>query len=205
VKQGALLVCAMPVAVEVPGLDAHVPEVPDGRLVLLEGGLAPAKASLARTLGRSAAAQGRAVTLLSTRGAGPDAGAEGLRVEATERWPSAPAPPGNDVVVDSFSLLALDASPAEVAARVRSLRQAAARDGRIAVLVLDDGHLQPAALAACHHLADGVIQFLARDDADGLVTFLRIPKWMDGAGVDKNLFYTFTGRQMLIDTRRRVT
>ena len=52
--------------------------------------------------------------------------------------------------------------------------------------------------------ADGVVQFLSRDDADGPVTYLRIPKWMDGAGADKNLFYTFTGRQILIDTRRRV-
>jgi KaiC/GvpD/RAD55 family RecA-like ATPase len=192
----------MPVAVEVPGLDAYLPEVPDGRLVLLEGGLAPAKGHLARQLGRTAAAQGRPVALLTTRGAED---ADGLRVQPVTAWPAAGAPPGHDLVVDSFSLLALDASPAEVAQRVRALRDACARDGRIAILVLDDGHLDAAARAACHHLADGVVQFLSRDDPEGLVPYLRVPKWMDGAGVDKNLFYGFTGRQILIDTRRRVT
>lgn len=191
----------MPVAVEVPGLDVYVPEVPDGRLVLLEGDLGPAKASLARRLARTAAAQGRPVTLLTTRGAEQE---EGVRVEPVAAWPAGGAPAGHDLVVDSFSLLALDATPAEVAARVRTLRDACARDGRIAVLVLDDGHLGPAARAACHHLADGVVQFQVREDPDGPVRYLRVPKWMDGA-VERNLYYSFTDRHILIDTRRRVT
>lgn len=191
----------MPVAVEVAGLDFYVPEVPDGRVILLEGDLSPAKAHLARRIARTAAAAGRSVTLLSTRGG---EAANGLAVQDVDEWPALGQPAG-DLVVDSFSLLALDASPAAVADRMRAIRRTCQRDGGIAVLVLDEGQLEPAARAACHHLADGVIQFLARDDADGPITYLRIPKWMERAGADKNLFYGFDGHQILIDTRRRVT
>lgn len=194
----------MPVAVEVPGLDAYVAAVPDGRIVLLEGGLAPAKSSLARRLGRTAAAAGRPTLLLTTRGAEASLEVEGLSVQAVDTWPTA-WPDDQDLVVDSFSLLALGSAPTVLAGRLRNLREACIRQGRIAVLVLDDGHLDVAARAVCHHLADGVIQFLSRDDSEGLVSYLRIPKWMDGGAFDRNLFYGFTGRQILIDTRRRVT
>lgn len=192
----------MPVAIEVPGLDAFTPEVPDGRVILLEGDLSPAKGHLARRIGRTAAEAKRPVALLTTRGGET---VEGLTVHDISAWPAHGHPDGQDLVVDSFSLLALDATPSVVADRVRAIRRDCQRNGRIAVLVLDDGQLSPAARAACHHLADGVIQFLVRDDADGPVSYLRIPKWMDRAGAEKNLFYGFDGRQMLIDTRRRVT
>jgi len=193
----------MPVAIEVPGLDAFAPEVPDGRVLLLEGDLSPAKGHLARRIGRTAAASTRPVALLTTRGGEP--AEAGVAVHDVAQWPAHGHPDGHDLVIDSFSLLALDAPASTVAERVRAIRRDCQRNGRIAVLVLDDGQLAPAARAACHHLADGVIQFLVRDDSDGPVTFLRIPKWMDRAGADKNLFYGFDGRQILIDTRRRVT
>lgn len=192
----------MPVAIEVPGLDAFTPEVPDGRVVLLEGDLSPAKGHLARRIARAAAEAKRPVVLLTTRGG---EAADGVAVHEVSTWPTDGPPAGPDLVVDSFSLLALETSPLVVADRVRAMRLACQRNGSIAVLVLDDGQLGPAARAACHHLADGVIQFLVRDDADGPVPYLRIPKWMDRAGAGKNLFYGFDGRQMMIDTRRRVT
>jgi KaiC/GvpD/RAD55 family RecA-like ATPase len=191
----------MPVAIEVPGLDAFAAEIPDGRVVLLEGDLSPAKGHLARRIARTAAEAKRPVTLLTTRGEACD----GVQVREAEEWPSDGHPTDQDLVVDSFSLLALGHAPGQVADRLRAIRRSCQKGARIAVLVLDDGLLDPASRAACHHFADGVIQFHVRDDSDGPVTFLRIPKWMDRAGADKNLFYGFDGRQMLIDTRRRVT
>jgi archaellum biogenesis ATPase FlaH len=193
----------MPVAIEVPGLDAFAPEVPDGRVLLLEGDLSPAKGHLARRIGKTAAAGKRPVALLSTRGG--ESIPDGVALHDLAAWPAHGHPDDHDLVIDSFSLLSMEASPTVVAERMRAIRRDCQRHGRIAVLVLDDGQLDPAARSACHHLADGVIQFLTRDDSDGPVSFLRIPKWMDRAGADKNLFYGFDGRQILIDTRRRVT
>lgn len=191
----------MPVAIEVPGLDVYAPEVPDGCVVILEGDMSPAKGHLARRIARTATEGHRPVAVLSTRGGESVVGAA---VQDLEHWPSTGHPAGHDLVIDSFSLLALDTPAAAVAERVRAIRQGCRRDGRIAVLVLDDGQLSTAASAACHHLADGVIQFLARDDADGPVPYLRIPKWMERAALERNLFYGFNGNQILIDTRRRV-
>jgi len=188
----------MPIPVEVPGLDAFIPEVPEGRLVLLEGGLAPAKSALARRVLATAQSQGRAVRLLSTRPA------EGETLPATEvsSWPS--EWPAADVAVDSFSLLHLGTGAAEVADRLRRMRKACAANGTVAVLVLDDGQMEPAAVAAAHHLADGVVQFRARDDPEGAIPYLRVPKWMARGGTERNVYYGFDGEALLVDTRRRV-
>lgn len=191
----------MPVAIDVPGLDFYTPEVPDGRVVVLEGDLAPAKGHLARRIAKSAAAGKRPVALVTTRGGEI---ADGVAVHDVADWPAEGHPTGHDLVIDSFSLLSLGHGPAAVADRVRAIRRDCQRGGRIAVLVLDEGQLDAASRSACHHLADGVIQFLVREDADGPVPYLRIPKWMERGGADKNLFYGFDGRQILIDTRRRV-
>src|SRR5688500_15851078 len=175
----------MPVAIEVPGLEFYAPEVPDGRIVILEGDLSPAKGHLARRIAKTAAAGKRPVAIVTTRGGEP---ADGIALHDVAGWPKQGHPVGHDLVIDSFSLLSLGSEPAQVADRVRAIRRDCQRDGRIAVLVLDDGQLDPAARSACHHLADGVIQFLVREDADGPVPYLRIPKWMERGGADKNLF-----------------
>jgi KaiC/GvpD/RAD55 family RecA-like ATPase len=193
----------MAIAVEVPGLDQFVQEIPDGRLLLLEGGLAPAKNHLARHLGQTASRAGRPVTLVSTR-TEAKAKQEALRLLEVEEWPDLASEVGRDLVIDSFSLLAMDQKPSEVAERLRRLRHACAQKGSVAVLVLDDGQLDAQAQAVCHHLADGVIQFRIREDPEGPVAFLRVPKWMDRQAVERNIYYGFDGRNLLIDTRRRV-
>lgn len=189
----------MPLPVEVAGLDAVAPEVPDGRVLLIEGGATRAKAGLLHRLARTSADGGRKPLLITTR-AEPDSPVEAREVSS---WP-AQWPDGRDVFVDSFSLLALDAKPLDVADRIRAIRRSCLASGAIAALVLDDGQLDPAATAAARHIADGIIQFQARDDPEGPVPFLRVPKWMDGGGADRNLYYGFDGRHLLIDTRRRV-
>ena len=195
----------MPVPLDVPGLDIYAPEVPDGRVVLLQGGPGPAKSALARRLADAAAAGGRTAEVWST-GGNASAGSEGAAratVRDVQEWPGH-WPAGTDVVVDSFSLLALGSSPSEVASRLRAIRTACGPGGNVAVLVLDDGQMDAASLAVAHHLADGIIQFQERDDPEGPIPFLRIPKWMGKAGPGKNLYYGYDGATILIDTRRRV-
>jgi hypothetical protein len=54
------------------------------------------------------------------------------------------------------------------------------------------------------HLSDGYLQFHAREGPEGVLRFLRIPKWMDGKFVDRNIYYEFDGKRIAIDLRRRV-
>ena len=193
----------MPVSIEVPGLDAFAPEVPDGRLVILEGGPDPAKSHLARRLATSSAQGGRDVQLWATAPGQSPLDVGDVAAREVETWPEE-WPDGHDVVVDSFSLLATELAAGEVADRLRAIRRSCGRSGTVAVLVLDDGQLAPGPLSVTHHFADGIMQFHSRDDADGPVNFLRIPKWMGRAGLGKNLYYGFDGENILIDTRRRV-
>ena len=193
----------MPVAVQVPGLEHLLRDVPDGRLVVLEGDVAPAKSHFARTLAKSAVAAGRDTALVSTRPRGHEL--PGLRVLAASEWPDIKAVPGRDLVVDSFSLLCAGAPLADTVTRLRALgRHARERDG-IAVAVVDTGQLDAATMAAIHHLADGLMLFRAREDDDGLVPYIRVPKWMDRTAFDRNIYYGFDGQDILVDTRRRVT
>lgn len=43
-----------------------------------------------------------------------------------------------------------------------------------------------------------------RESPDGIVRFLRIPVWMDGRTVDRNVNYTIERDRMTVDTRARV-
>jgi hypothetical protein len=54
------------------------------------------------------------------------------------------------------------------------------------------------------HLSDGFIQFHAREGPEGVLRFLRIPKWMDGKFVDRNIYYEFDGKRISVDLRSRV-
>jgi hypothetical protein len=63
---------------------------------------------------------------------------------------------------------------------------------------------EPRAEAIAVHLADGFIQFHAREAPEGMQRFLRIPKWLDGKFVDRNIYYEFDGKRIAIDLRSRV-
>jgi KaiC/GvpD/RAD55 family RecA-like ATPase len=76
--------------------------------------------------------------------------------------------------------------------------------GTTAVLATDRGMFEPRAEAVVNHLADGLIQFHTREAPEGVQRFLRIPKWMDGKFVDRNIYYEFDGKRIAIDLRSRV-
>ncbi len=194
----------MGVPIEVPGLDQFLPELPDGSVLLLEGGLAPGKNQLARTIAQSAAKLGRKVTLFSSRPDGESASGNGVHVAQVDSWPTPSDLALQDAVIDSFSLLSMGEAPAAVAVRLRELKAGCVADRSVAVLVVDDHQLDARTHAACHHLADAVVQFHQREEPERSVPFLRIAKTPDGRSLDRNIFYGMDGRTLLIDTRRRV-
>jgi KaiC/GvpD/RAD55 family RecA-like ATPase len=111
---------------------------------------------------------------------------------------------GGLLAVDSFSLLTLDLEAAGLAAMLRGLR-ARCREKKTSVLLgTDRGMFEPRGEAVVSHLADGVLQFHSREGAEGLVRFLRIPKWTEGRFFDRNIYYEFDGKRIAIDLRNRV-
>jgi KaiC/GvpD/RAD55 family RecA-like ATPase len=208
----------MGIPVEVPGLDTIIPEIPDGQLIVVESGTDPAKNYFIRTLCRAAHNQGRPVTFVTSRDKeelaqafrpGTDASSVTTSpVEVVERDSirSLDEFVGQDrtLAVDSFSFLTLDLPPSELAQLLRNVHAMCHGQGMTALLATDRGMFDPRGEAVTIHLADGMFQFHAKEGPEGLMRFLRIPKWMDGRFVDRNIYYDYDGQRMAIDLRRRV-
>jgi KaiC/GvpD/RAD55 family RecA-like ATPase len=204
--------------VEVPGLDQIIPDLGEGRLVVVESGPDPAKGFFVRRLGRTALRLGWPVTFVISRDRKElDAlfTAEGTVLpEFTEqlniveqdsiRTMDGYGQQGGLLAVDSFSFLTLELPGDRLAPLLRGLRELGRERRTTVVLATDRGMFTPSAEAVTAHLADGVIQFHAKESTEGIVRFIRIPKWTDGRFVDRNIYYEFDGQRIAIDLRRRV-
>ncbi|HXY47468.1 MAG TPA: hypothetical protein VEK13_06205 [Thermoplasmata archaeon] len=208
----------MSLPVEVPGLDTIVPKIDDGTIIVVEGGADLAKSFFVRRLCRTALHATRAVTFVTSRderelrdrlakenGETADLGGA-IRVverDAVQSLDEYTTDKGL-LAVDSFSFLTLDLTPTELARMLRDLRRACREQRTIVVLTTDQGMFEARSEAVLTHLAEGYIEFHAQEGTEGILRFLRIPKWVDGRFVDRNIYYTFDGKRIAIDLRSRV-
>ena len=208
----------MSLAVEVPGLDTILSDIGDGSIVIIEGGADLAKSFFVRRLCRTALHTGRPVAFVTSRDARElremfvrengeaSGGAGGIQVIERDSVDSLSeyVPPGGLLAVDSFSFLTLGLAPTDLARMLRDLHRVTRESRTTSLLATDQGMLDSRAEAVVAHLAEGHIEFHAQEGTDGLVRFLRVPKWADGRFVDRNIYYDFDGRRMAIDLRSRV-
>jgi len=204
--------------VEVPGLDSILTGIDDGTIVIVEGGADLAKSFFVRRLCRTALHGGRPVSFVTSRDArelremfsreNGEAGGTAGSVQVVERDTvdslSEFLPERGLLAVDSFSFLTLGVTPTDLARMLRDLHRDSRERGTTVLLATDQGMLDPRAEAVVAHLAEGHIEFHAQEGTEGLIRFLRIPKWADGRFVDRNIYYDFDGRRMAIDLRSRV-
>jgi len=204
-------------AVEVPGLETILPAIGEGSIVIVEGGADLAKSFFIRRLCRTALHQGRPVTFVTSRDArelremfarenGEAHGVGAIQVVERDSVDSLSefVPPRGLLAVDSFSFLTLGLPPAVLARMMRDLHRVAREGGSMTLLATDQGMMEPRSEAVVTHLAEGHIEFHAQEGTEGLVRFIRVPKWADGRFVDRNIYYDFDGRRMAIDLRSRV-
>jgi KaiC/GvpD/RAD55 family RecA-like ATPase len=204
--------------VEVPGLDTILSEVGDGTIVIVEGGADVAKSFFIRRLCRTALHGGRPVAFVTSRdgrelaatlgrenGEGSDA-TGGVRIIERDSVESLSeyVPEAGLLAVDSFSFLTLGLAPTDLARMLRDLHRVSQEKRTTALLATDQGMLDPRAEAVVTHLAESHIEFHAQEGTEGLIRFLRVPKWADGRFIDRNIYYDFDGRRMAIDLRSRV-
>jgi KaiC/GvpD/RAD55 family RecA-like ATPase len=206
------------IPVEVPGLDTIIPEIEEGRLLVVESGADSAKSFFVRRLSLGAGRVRCPVTFVTSRDESEVRSlliSEGESRERPEEWVHILERDGIEsfdefvtdgglLTVDSFSYLTLNLPPAELATSLRRLRTACRTQKMTAILATDRGMLDPRSEAVVTHLSDGYLQFHAREGPEGVLRFLRIPKWMDGKFVDRNIYYEFDGKRIAIDLRRRV-
>jgi KaiC/GvpD/RAD55 family RecA-like ATPase len=109
---------------------------------------------------------------------------------------------GDLVIVDQFSLYFLDM-------RLSDLREefsrilAAAKTGRVFLLLVDLGVLPERHEALLRAMADGVIQITTVTEGDKLKRYLNIPKMQGARLIEKMLPFTVSEEGFLIDTRER--
>jgi len=207
----------MGIPIEVPGLDTILPEVFQSSVVVIESGADSAKNFFVRRLGLTALRIGIPVTFVISRDRaellglfaqeggvpGTDSNLIIQERDAIENLTEF-ADRGGLLAIDSFSLLTLELQPPELAAMLRGLRARCREKGTSVVLGTDRGMFEPRGEAVVSHLADGVLQFHSREGPEGLIRFLRIPKWSQGRFFDRNIYYEFDGKRIAIDLRSRV-
>lgn len=208
----------MGIAVEVPGLDTVIPELREGSMVVAEGGADLAKNFFVRRLTLTALRSRWPVTFVTSRDR-----AETLQMLSTEAgfdpWFEEQLQVvekdslgslaelgrgGGLLVADSFSFLTIELTPPELSGLMRELRALCRERKTTIVLATDRGMFDPRAEAVTVHLSDGFIEFHSKEGPEGLVRFLRVPKWLDGKFVDRNVYYEFDGKRLAVDLRRRV-
>jgi|SRR5579871_2498141 len=208
----------MGIPVEVPGLDTILPTVDEGRLLVVESGTDSAKSFFIRRVARTAIAhkwpvtfvisrdQAELTSLLAAESGGTEFGPSELRIEERDSFSelNGHGAGGGLLAIDSFSFLTLDLDSTKVSALLRSMRTLAREHRTTIILATDRGMFEARAEAVAMHLADGVIQFHAKEGPEGMVRYLRVPKWSDGRFVDRNVYYDFDGRRIAIDLRSRV-
>lgn len=208
----------MSIPVEVAGLDTIIPELAEGKVVIVESGADAAKSFFVRRLSLTAGRVGWPVRFVTSRDRDEllsHFAVERGDAELPDRWIdilekdsvhdlAELGENGGLLAIDSFSFLTLDQPADDLARSLRSLRSLCHRRGTTVVLATDRGMFEPRSEAVTVHLADGVLQFHAREAPEGIQRFLRIPKWMDGKFVDRNIYYEFDGKRIAIDLRSRV-
>lgn len=208
----------MGLPVEVPGLDTILPQVGEGKIIVVESGADEAKSFFVRRLARTALGLGWPVTFLTSRD-GPEVrhtlinggsaaitnggGLDVIELESLRGLESMESKHGL-LAIDSFSFLTLDLGPGELSELLKRLRNAAQAQALTIVLATDRGMFDPRSEAIVAHLADGYIQFHSKEGPEGLVRFMRVPKWTEGRFVDRNVYYEYDGKRLAIDLRRRV-
>jgi hypothetical protein len=208
----------MDIPIEVPGLDSLIPRVGTGAVLAAESGPDPAKSYFLRKLCLTALRGGGEVTFFTSRGRDEIEGlfkfegsttpdySETLHIaerDALLNMDEVGEPKGV-LAIDSFTLLTLDLRSAQVAALMRSLRGLCRHHGTTVLLATDRGIQESSAEAVTNYLSDCVVQFFAKEGPEGVLRYLRIPKWTEGKFVDRNIYYDFDGKRMSIDLRRRV-
>jgi KaiC/GvpD/RAD55 family RecA-like ATPase len=208
----------MSIPIEIPGLDTIIPELGEGKVVVVESGADAAKSFFVRRLSLTAGRSGWPVTFVTSRDRDELQAllaAERGDTPMPQRWIQIQerdavqgleefAESGGLLAIDSFSFLTLDLPPDALARSLRALRLQCRDRGTTAVLGTDRGMFEPRSEAVAIHLADGLLQFHTREAPEGVQRFLRIPKWMDGKFVDRNVYYEFDGKRIAIDLRSRV-
>jgi archaellum biogenesis ATPase FlaH len=200
------------IPISIPGLNQFIKEVPEGSMISIEGGVDPPKAIMVSEIASTAKENGWQVSYVCPRGRcgslqtmqGP--WREGISLvegDAPTLWRDH-MKSKNLLIIDSLSYLMQDCDVSEFKRVMEGVKSACVNSGAVVLQLVEIGMLDRWAEVLTGFYADGIVQFLSKDAADGLSRYIRIPKWMTGASYDRNIYYTYEEGRINIDLRYRV-
>lgn len=204
----------MGISITIPGLSQFIEEIPDGNLILIEGGIDPISAIFVQKLACTAYNEGKSVIYITSRTKEEVHGqicyfqSEKFDFPIVEErshrhWKDF-ITDNSLVVLDSFSYLSIGDTLVEVRHTLEEFLKLCKQLNAIVLLTTERGMLDKKVEITTSHLSDGIFQFMSRDTSEGISRFIRIPKWINGMSFDENIHYTFDGKQINVDLRSRV-
>jgi archaellum biogenesis ATPase FlaH len=200
------------IPISIPGLNQFIKEVPEGSMISIEGGVDPPKAVMVGVIASTAKENGWNVSYICPRGrcgslqSLPGSWKEGLSLvegDAPTLWKSHMESKCL-LIIDSLSYLLQDYDISEFKHIMEDVKSACANSGAIVIQLVELGMMEKGAEVLSGFYADGIVQFLSKDAADGLTRFIRIPKWMAGSSYDRNIYYSYEEGRINVDLRYRV-
>jgi archaellum biogenesis ATPase FlaH len=200
------------IPITVPGLNQFIKEVPEGSIISIEGGVDPPKAVLAGVIACAAKESGWSVSYVCPRGRCGSLqdipgiwNADKITVEgdAPTLWKDH-LKTKNLLIIDSLSYLMQGRSIQELKTLMEELKMSCRITGAIVIQLVEQGMFDPRSEQLSGFFADGIVQFLFKDSAEGVSRFIRIPKWMAGSSYDRNIYYSYEEGRINVDLRYRV-
>jgi archaellum biogenesis ATPase FlaH len=195
-----------------PGLSQFIKEVPEGSMISIEGGVDHPKAVMVGVIASTAQEKGWHISYVCPRGrCGSLQGLPGkwkedlslVEGDAPTLWRDH-AKTKNLLIIDSLSYLMQGRDVSDFKHVMEEVKSACRISGAVVIQLVELGMLEQWAEVLSGFYADGIVQFLSKDAADGLTRFIRIPKWMSGSSYDRNIYYSYEEGRINIDLRYRV-
>lgn len=200
--------------IPVVGMDQFVDKIPDGTIILFEGGLDNLPSYLVQSIGDLATSERREVTYITSKSIqdvtdqvktvmGKDVPFYIIESVKMEDWPKFMRP-RSVMIVDSFSYLVLEKDIENVKKHLEIIRKLAKENKGVVLLLSHRGLLNEHKEEIARYLSDGIVQFHTKDMPEGIVRYMRFPKWTNGKTIDLNIFYNYENKRFNVDLRSRV-
>lgn len=204
----------MGIAIPIPGFQEFIEEIPDGKAILLSGGLDNVPIFFAFKILQSAQESGRQIHLITSKRKhdtkellernGVDSGSvDIIRNPSVIDWKGLVSEKGL-WVIDSFSFFMVGKNSDQVRESLNMIIDQCRSTKAIALLLFQKEMLSSIDEMMTVYLTDATIEFNLIEKPEGAMRYIRIPKWVNGEPLDQSIFYTFENGRMNIDLRSRV-
>lgn len=199
----------MGITIDIEGLKTIIQEIPDSSLIVVQGSIDTVSTIFVQNIANTCIKEKRPITYITSKtqkevvhksnGDFPV-----IEEHSYMHWKKY-IKKDSVLIIDSFSYLILEKSLTEVRLILEDFIDLCKQLNAIVILTIERNMLNEKLEVTVLHMSDGIIRFLSRDTPEGVLRFIRIPKWNDFSH-DDNIYYTLDSKnkKINIDMRERI-